>query len=151
MGRGGIHSVLSLELTCNLQSARAVGLAPVVLCKAGVHAFVGPRHVENLQTSILPDEHPEERPECNLHTLTRKSCAVWNIQRNTKVKSPACVFPCVCRWWKMMKVLWMFASFLTKLCELGTIQQVLDINYAKGKATMFDSFFSAYFIFMHEK
>lgn len=45
----------------------------------------------------------------------------------------------------------MFASFLTKLCELGTIQQVPDINYAKGKATMFDSFFSAYFIFMHEK
>lgn len=45
----------------------------------------------------------------------------------------------------------MFASSLAKLCELETTLQVAESNYAKGKATMFDSFFSAYFIFMHEK
>lgn len=56
-----------LELTCDQQRARAVGFAPVILCKAGVPSLIRPCHIENLQTPILQDEHPEEKTEGILH------------------------------------------------------------------------------------
>lgn len=44
-----------------------------------------------------------------------------------------------------------FSEEKKTVCELETTQQDATLNCAKGKATMFDSFSSAYFIFMHEK
>lgn len=65
-----------MELAHNQQVAGAIGLAPVILCKAGVSAFVCSCHIEDLQASILPDEHPVEKPEGKVHTLRRKHYAV---------------------------------------------------------------------------
>lgn len=74
-----------------------------------------------------------------------------------KVKSPAYVIP----WMWMMKndegtlnVCHFpngYMVFQEKVYELEITQQAATLNCANGKATMFDSFFSAYFIFMHEK
>lgn len=58
-----------MELACYHQRACAVGLAPVILCEAGVPAFIHSRYIENLQASIFPNEDPEEDPELIFHKL----------------------------------------------------------------------------------
>lgn len=48
-----------MQLACDQQRARAVGLPQVVLSETGVPALVSLRHIEDLQAPVQPDEHSE--------------------------------------------------------------------------------------------
>lgn len=86
-----------LVVTCDQQGSRAVGLPSVVLSKAGVSAIICSGHVENLQASVLPDQHPEERQPWIPSRAARKraAAALKYSARCEGQKSSECCSACM--------------------------------------------------------